>query len=928
MTAAAPSGREVDAWLERVDDIADAIDEILHSDPLTDLARHEAREKRRLEEEAAAKALRLEQVKMRYEPKNYARFERDDVIESMLKKVDEKPEKKVVRDASLYSKAELLSLEEAKRLKDEGSKHVQRGNWGDAFRSYDSAIKLAPVDPDLLLVLHNNRALTANKIGKYMQALEDASVVLEQEERNVKALLRRATALRYLHRPVEALDDIKKALKCEPKNAEALLLRTWLFNAEKELLMSDQFMSSHETDAQKLCTSAEALTSAIKSEEASKDRNEQWACCYRALNDAGFVLREYGTGACVLFSLRGGVEPALLCANALLGSVSLVDLSSQVKADKSAKELAASQEMLTLLSALRVLSSVFEECETVVQDVREGDMKALIHAIRDVVVHPFVLQPLDSIADGCAPLLQTLVCASLECIVSLYTAYASLINQALDVEWKPLNSLWSVVVHADSLKSFSSLGKVMLFHFARLMTACLKSQGTVIAIPPNLPAFSVVRQLFKSSCSGEAREESELVLAVVEMCLSTSMPLPIQTLAAGLALRRTCVTVMIGSPGATSSSTSSSTSLKHLESEARPPQFSSESWSRKLCEAILQHLEVCTKATPQIDCAHELRFLEAGYSLLYNISLSTENRTHFCTQWLAFSSPNIAERTWMFLEKQGDLTLTAEAGLSAQAKMLGVLSKFISYSPSLRLSLRSAAMVTVPQAPPPLWRMLERVVMTSSPLTTQGEPTMEVRWEMLEHLSAILALQHHHLPASGTEDANGGDAYAAEGAAVLLQLIAMALPPSEEAVRLWEASSNSAVGLTESSATRRISIPLISLGNAALLMGNLIDAASKCAATKQEMDLVLTKADAVKGLLHTLRETRTALLFLSRERAEAEKKRQSSTLRQLQLWEKHALAAQKNLGIALSKSVTNFDAMRVRLRELNGLETLVAIMNN
>lgn len=961
---AAPSSREVDDWLSRVNDISDAVKEILNTDPMEDLSRHQARVKRRQEREEAEKKAKLEQIKMRYEPKNYARFERDDVIDAMLKAVDENPKKKDagyldLKDETLFSKAERISLEEARMLKADGAKHVQKANWEEAFKCYDGAIKLDPVDPQLKVILYNNRALVCNKLGKYLQTCEDASYVLQHEPSNVKALLRRGTALRYLHRPVEALQDVTQALRYEPNNSEGLLLRTWLHRAEEELIKSERFMESCEKDgtpdAANLCNAAETL-----SKLSADDMVNQSVPLEMALQ----VVQRHGTGAAVLFALRGGVTRVLSLSTTLLERVIHSDPKTWSPLTESPKAGEADEPpamVAPLLYALRLLTSLFDDCETVSQDAREELVVDFIEKCMRLLQF-FVDQHGEEGKETPVPhpLLQTVVNAVLECLTILYTPYPSQLAAALEADWWPLTSFWRVLASREVVgakKKVSPLAVVTLFHFTRLVTACMHAKGSVIVLEQDTTRPSVLNQLFLPATSSslasvseaqgekQGNHEAEMLLDVVEHCLVDGVPLPIQTVGVGLALRRTSVTVRSPfDPAATAAVSSAS-------KKAAPAQFTRESWSKHLCDSIVDALRVCMGGKAAADHPHHLRFLEAGYSLVYNLSLSASDRPAFVKLWESLrAAPSFSRRTWDFVVSQQANLLSSELISAVVSKMLGVIAKFVSASSSVRsilgspyghnaskTSRKAAGELGCTNALPPLWSLLE--TLSGQCAASDAKQENEIRWDLLEHITTILAVQFQSTMSSGEgpteKEADDELQGVVHRSAVrsLLALLKVAMPPSETTVQLWKASctqSSTHTGTGPSTSTGTSSRPsaaLVALGNAANLVGKIMDGSNRTTALQHEKTVaVLEEMDAVGVLLEALRTTRTSVLMLARERADADSKRITQVVPQLQLWEQHGLAAQKNLSIAVSKVVTASDAMRARLRELNGLETLAAVL--
>ena len=59
---------------------------------------------------------------------------------------------------------------------------------------YTEAIRLAPAVSSTVLSAYNNRAMCNLKLDLHQEAIADCDFVLQHEQSNAKALLRRATA--------------------------------------------------------------------------------------------------------------------------------------------------------------------------------------------------------------------------------------------------------------------------------------------------------------------------------------------------------------------------------------------------------------------------------------------------------------------------------------------------------------------------------------------------------------------------------------------------------------------------------------------------------------------------------------------------------------------------------------------------------------
>lgn len=845
----APSSREVDSWLERIDDITAAVSEVLAEDPLEEIYRREAREKLQREEEALEAERKLLKLKMRYEPKNFARFERDDVIDAALAAVDApqpNPRDARLGDESLYSKAERISLQEARRLKEEGGKAVQQSDWKGAFNAYDSAIRLSPVDPSLLLLLHNNRSLTAIKLQRYVQAVEDAAYVLQREPSNSKALLRRATALRFLHRPVEALNDVAYVLRMEPHNAEGLLLRRWLSRAEEELSASQRFMEGKAEEASKLCAAVEKLL--------CQETDNGAAAAAEALQTACRVTERNGIGAAVLFSLRGGVVPVLALTTSLLSRCA--ETSSAEGRNPVSEETTA-----LCITALRLLSVLFDGAEICTQDTPEGDVRQLVEK---------EVELLRNWQRGAADPLHRVVNAVLLCLSGMYTAYPALTKEVLSLEWKPITHVWTEL-SASLSQSSSAQSTVTLFHVCQLLTTCLKAEG---GSGPLTLENRLLSQIFEETNDGKTM----LIVSVLRSALQSM--LPVQT--AGLTLAMQCSSLPL--PATWNIGVL-------LSSDAE--------WCGSLRSITISALSRHAQGKQN---ENELKFLEAAFALIYNLILSatatTQDRAGVARLWEGGSSSlTLASASWAFIERHsspGDRRSLAIA--PAFSKVLGALCKLASCDPSTLMSSKAKSKM--------LWAVVVDSVTDLQPFERSSANGNMLAWQIIEHTTTLIAMGIRHA---------GADWLCATTAELdgLVRLIGIAQPISDTAVQLWlKCLSGNA-----------LSVPLVSLGNAALLTSSVVGGSG---ANAGSFAAQLTQMDGVQTVLESLRSTRTSLLMLARERSKAASA--PTALKQLQVWEAHTSSTQKNLAICLSKMCSLSDDLRERLRDLKGMETLASVI--
>ncbi|KFQ20274.1 Mitochondrial import receptor subunit TOM34, partial [Mesitornis unicolor] len=109
--------------------------------------------------------------------------------------------------------------ERARTLKEEGNELVKKGNHKKAVEKYSESLKL-----NQECATYTNRALCYLNLKQYKEAVQDCTEALRLDPKNVKALYRRAQALKELKDYKSSIADIKSLLKTEPKNTAALRL--------------------------------------------------------------------------------------------------------------------------------------------------------------------------------------------------------------------------------------------------------------------------------------------------------------------------------------------------------------------------------------------------------------------------------------------------------------------------------------------------------------------------------------------------------------------------------------------------------------------------------------------------------------------------------------------------------------------------------
>ncbi|GAA6217538.1 sperm-associated antigen 1 [Lates japonicus] len=127
------------------------------------------------------------------------------------------PKIKTKVDTSLLTQQEKLLL--ANREKDKGNEAFRAKDYEEAVAYYSRSLSIIPT-----VATYNNRAQAHINLKHWHSAMTDCQSVLELEQGNVKALLRRATVHKHMGHFQLATEDLRKALMEEPQNAAATQL--------------------------------------------------------------------------------------------------------------------------------------------------------------------------------------------------------------------------------------------------------------------------------------------------------------------------------------------------------------------------------------------------------------------------------------------------------------------------------------------------------------------------------------------------------------------------------------------------------------------------------------------------------------------------------------------------------------------------------
>ena len=117
-------------------------------------------------------------------------FEEEDKNERRIVEIDDNGEEILNEEQELEE-----SRHKANTHKEIGNKYFQEGEWVAAIDEYSEAISACHIKlKEELSIYHSNRAAAYFKLENYQQVVKDCDVSLELNEKNFKALFRRASA--------------------------------------------------------------------------------------------------------------------------------------------------------------------------------------------------------------------------------------------------------------------------------------------------------------------------------------------------------------------------------------------------------------------------------------------------------------------------------------------------------------------------------------------------------------------------------------------------------------------------------------------------------------------------------------------------------------------------------------------------------------
>lgn len=116
-------------------------------------------------------------------------------------------------------RAAKAGMSRAELLKTQGNDLFKAARFEDAIPKYAEALEACEsLSSDVAVAILNNRAACNQQLSNFGAVVDDTTVVLESQPRNIKALLRRALAFEGLERYRTALNDVRQVLMLDPKH--------------------------------------------------------------------------------------------------------------------------------------------------------------------------------------------------------------------------------------------------------------------------------------------------------------------------------------------------------------------------------------------------------------------------------------------------------------------------------------------------------------------------------------------------------------------------------------------------------------------------------------------------------------------------------------------------------------------------------------